>query len=75
MRAFEGRHYRVIGTLIRSGDIDDAGVTLIVSAAIVRLAPFIEACSAAICQGNAHFIILLLIERKIHMGTIFVFCR
>jgi hypothetical protein len=65
----------VIGILIRSGDIAGVGLTLILSAAIVRLAPFIEAYSAAICQGNAHFIILLLIERKIHMGTIFVFWR
>jgi hypothetical protein len=75
MRPFGWCHYRVTDILIRSGDIAGVGVTLILAAAIVRIAPFIEASSAAICQGNAHFIILLSVDRKIHMGTIFVFCR
>jgi hypothetical protein len=75
MRPFGWGHYRVTGILIRDGDIAGTGVPVILAAAIIRLAPFIEASSAAICQGNAHFTILLLVERKIHMGMIFVFCR
>jgi hypothetical protein len=55
MRQFGRCHHRLIEIPIHNDDnVVRAGATIILSAGVVRAAPFVEAVRTTICQGNTH---------------------